>query len=635
MATRSRGRSGRRSRACRRSLRAPRRTPRRRSTQPIADGGAARRSSSSRLSTRDGVERSGSARGFRISGKPTRSANAYDLVGSIGARSTRPWVRRPGAGPPSSRACRGTTTPYGPTYRGCSRPRAPAPRRGCAPRSSPRAGRPTALLLHPANGVDHRVDVGHGADLVVVRPSSACSSSSSQSPGRSPMPMTVAPTCCKPADELPLIVGERRLDEDDVHVLRTLIDAAVTVPFTILRRRCRSSGIDGTSSGVVGICDGPHVVAARRSSTRSIRARWMDSDGDGVGDLPGVIARLDYLSGSASTPSGCRRSTRRRWSTSATTSRTTATSTRCSERSPTSTGWSREAHARGIQVLLDWVPNHTSDQHPWFVASRSSRDHPKRDWYIWRDPRPDGGPPSSWLNYSGNSTWKWDEDTQQYYYRVFTDSQPDLNWRNPDVREAMYETLRFWLRRGVDGFRIDVLSLLVEDDELRDNPPNPDYRPGVDFPYAQELSIYHVDRPETRELVRHIRKVVDEFGDDKVLLAELVCRWTRRGLLRRERRGHPGAVQLRAHRRRLGRARAGRLHRPLPCCAADRGLAELGARQPRRLAGGEPARLPAGAGGGDADADAAAARQRCTTATRSGSRTWISRRSGCSIRSPR
>ena len=249
---------------------------------------------------------------------------------------------------------------------------------------------------------------------------------------------------------------------------------------------------------------------------------WMDSDGDGIGDLPGVIARLDHL----------------RWlgvdaiwlspvypSPMVDFGYDVADYCDIDPLFGTLADFDRlvaQAHARGIRVLLDWVPNHTSDQHPWFVASRSSRDDPKRDWYIWRDPRPDGGPPSSWLNYSGNSTWKWDEDTQQYYYRVFTDSQPDLNWRNPDVREAMYETLRFWLRRGVDGFRIDVLSLLVEDDELRDNPPNPDYRPGVDFPYAQELSIYHVDRPETRELVRHIRKVVDEFGDDKVLLAELV-----------------------------------------------------------------------------------------------------------------
>jgi alpha-glucosidase len=172
-------------------------------------------------------------------------------------------------------------------------------------------------------------------------------------------------------------------------------------------------------------------------------------------------------------------------------------------------------------VLLDWVPNHTSDRHPWFQASRASRDDPKRDWYIWRDPRPGGGPPTNWLRYAGDSAWRWDEPTGQYYYRVFLDSQPDLNWRNPEVQEAMFDTLRFWLARGIDGFRIDALVALVEDDRLRDNPPNPRYRPGEDFPYMRELSVWNIDQPETRELAARMRKVVDEFGDDRVLLAEL------------------------------------------------------------------------------------------------------------------
>ena len=249
---------------------------------------------------------------------------------------------------------------------------------------------------------------------------------------------------------------------------------------------------------------------------------WQDSDGDGVGDLPGIVGRLDHLGWlgvdaiwlSPVYPSPM-----------ADFGYDVADYCDIDPLFGTLADFDRlvaEAHARGLRVLLDWVPNHTSDQHPWFVASRSSRDDPQRDWYVWRDLAPDGGPPSNWLNYSGTSTWKWDEPTGQYYYRVFTDQQPDLNWRNPEVQEAMYETLRFWLRRGVDGFRIDVLSLLVEDDQLRDNPPNPDYRPEADLPYMQEVSVHQVDRPETRELVRHIRKVVDEFGDDKVLLAELV-----------------------------------------------------------------------------------------------------------------
>jgi alpha-glucosidase len=249
---------------------------------------------------------------------------------------------------------------------------------------------------------------------------------------------------------------------------------------------------------------------------------WMDSDGDGDGDLRGILARLDHLTWlgvdaiwlSPVYPSPlvdfgydvadyC--DVDPMFGTLADFDRLLA-----------------EAHHRGLRVLLDWVPNHTSDQHPWFLESRSSRDNPRRDWYVWRDGKPDGAPPSNWLTYAGESAWRWDELTGQYYYRVFLDQQPDLNWRNPAVQAAMFETLRFWLARGVDGFRIDVLSLLVEDDQLRDNPANPDYRPGEDFPFMRELSVWNVDRPETRELASQIRKVVDEFGDDRVLLAELV-----------------------------------------------------------------------------------------------------------------
>ena len=121
----------------------------------------------------------------------------------------------------------------------------------------------------------------------------------------------------------------------------------------------------------------------------------------------------------------------------------------------------------------------------------------------------------------GQSAWCWDEATGQYYYHFFLDAQPDLNWRNPEVQSAMLDTLRLWLERGVDGFRIDVLSLLVEDDQLRDNPVNSEFREG-DWPYLRQRFTYTHDQPETRELARRIRKVVDEFGDDKVLLAELV-----------------------------------------------------------------------------------------------------------------
>jgi alpha-glucosidase len=138
-------------------------------------------------------------------------------------------------------------------------------------------------------------------------------------------------------------------------------------------------------------------------------------------------------------------------------------------------GLLREAHRRGLKVILDLVPNHTSDQHSWFIASRSSRTDPKSDWYIWRDPAVSGGEPNNWLSEFGGPAWEFSPGRGQYYYHAFLKQQPDLNWRNPRVREAIYEVMRFWLRRGVDGFRIDVLWHLIKDDKFRDNPPNPAY----------------------------------------------------------------------------------------------------------------------------------------------------------------
>jgi alpha-glucosidase len=248
---------------------------------------------------------------------------------------------------------------------------------------------------------------------------------------------------------------------------------------------------------------------------------FMDGDGDGVGDLPGILARLDHLTWLGVDAV---------WLSPVHPSPMDDFGYDISDYTGVDPVFGTlddldrlvaAAHGRGLRVLLDWVPNHTSDRHPWFLASRASRDDPKRDWYIWRDPRPGGGPPTNWLRYVGDSAWRWDEDTGQYHYRVFLDSQPDLNWRNPEVQEAMFDTLRFWLARGIDGFRIDALVALVEDDRLRDNPSNPRSRPGEDFPYMRELSVWNIDRPETRELAARMRKVVDEFGDDRVLLAEL------------------------------------------------------------------------------------------------------------------
>jgi alpha-glucosidase len=172
-----------------------------------------------------------------------------------------------------------------------------------------------------------------------------------------------------------------------------------------------------------------------------------------------------------------------------------------------------EVHSRGLKLMLDFVPNHTSDQHPWFLESRSSRDNPKRDWYLWRDQ------PNNWLSNFGGSAWQLDPVTNQYYLHSFLIQQPDLNWRNPAVREAMFNVLRFWLARGVDGFRVDVMWLMIKDDEFRDNPLNPAYTPGSPN-NSRQLSVYNANRPEIHSLIAEMRAVVDAFPD-RVLIGEI------------------------------------------------------------------------------------------------------------------
>jgi alpha-glucosidase len=176
----------------------------------------------------------------------------------------------------------------------------------------------------------------------------------------------------------------------------------------------------------------------------------------------------------------------------------------------------RDAHSSGLKVILDFVPNHTSDQHPWFKESRSSRLNPKRDWYIWRNGKSDGVSPNNWVSQFGGSAWTFDASTEQYYLHSFLREQPDLNWRNPAVRHAMHDVLRFWLDRGVDGFRVDVLWLLIKDAELRDNPPNPNYRLH-DAEINRYLNIYNGDQPEIHEVVAEMRSILDQF-DQRILI---------------------------------------------------------------------------------------------------------------------
>jgi alpha-glucosidase len=177
------------------------------------------------------------------------------------------------------------------------------------------------------------------------------------------------------------------------------------------------------------------------------------------------------------------------------------------------------AHESGLKLILDLVPNHTSDQHPLFLKSRASRQNAWRDWYIWRDPAPDGGPPNNWLSEFGGSAWQYDSVTGQFYYHAFLAAQPDLNWRNPAVRAAIYDVMRFWLRRGVDGFRVDVIWHLIKDAEFRDNPANPDFVAGESL-YRSLVPLYSTDRPEVHDVIADMRRVSDEFPD-RVLIGEI------------------------------------------------------------------------------------------------------------------
>ena len=190
-----------------------------------------------------------------------------------------------------------------------------------------------------------------------------------------------------------------------------------------------------------------------------------------------------------------------------------------------------EAHRRGMKIIIDWVPNHSSDQHPWFIESRSSRDNPKRDWYIWRDAKPDGLLPNNWGSFFGGPAWTFDDKTGQYYMHQFVKEQPELNWRNPEVERAMYETLRFWLRRGVDGFRMDVIGLIIKDEALRDNPPNPNADPNLpeNDLFSRLIQKYNLDQDDVHPYIRRIRGVLDEF-DDRCGIGELfgpLDRWMR------------------------------------------------------------------------------------------------------------
>lgn len=239
---------------------------------------------------------------------------------------------------------------------------------------------------------------------------------------------------------------------------------------------------------------------------------FYDSDGDGIGDLPGITANLDYfreLGVETIWLSPFYRSPQRDFGYDISDFRDVAPEYGTLADADTLIA---EAHRRGLRVVLDMVLNHTSDQHPWFIESRSRRDHPRRDWYVWRDGRRPGGkaPPNNWYNMIGSRGWHYDSATDQWYWAQFLPFQPDLNYRNPAVRREMFDVLRFWLERGADGFRLDIINALFEDAEFRDNPfcwrlfPAPD-DPSVLF-RRPERTLNH---PDTLAFVRELRRFVD------------------------------------------------------------------------------------------------------------------------------
>lgn len=177
----------------------------------------------------------------------------------------------------------------------------------------------------------------------------------------------------------------------------------------------------------------------------------------------------------------------------------------------------KESHSRGIKIIMDLVINHTSHLHPWFLESRSSKESRKRDWYIWKD-KVEGKEPNNWMAAFGGKAWEWDEKTEQYYYHAFTVEQPDLNWRNPEVKNAVFKMIRFWLDMGVDGFRLDVVNYYIKDEELRNNPRH--FFQGF-REYERQDHIFDRNRPETHDILKEFRKLLDSYPGDRMSVGEV------------------------------------------------------------------------------------------------------------------
>ncbi|MBJ3763044.1 DUF3459 domain-containing protein [Maribius pontilimi] len=243
---------------------------------------------------------------------------------------------------------------------------------------------------------------------------------------------------------------------------------------------------------------------------------YQDTNGDGIGDLPGIIHRLDHIAElgvDAIWISPFFRSPMLDFGYDV--------SDYCDVDPMFGTirdfeALVERAHALGLKVLIDLVLSHTSDQHPWFQESRASRDNPRADWYVWAEAKPDGTPPNNWLSIFGGSAWQWDGERMQYYLHNFLSEQPDLNFHTPAVQDALLDVARFWLDKGVDGFRLDTVNFYVHDKQLRDNPPlNPEERnentaPAVN-PYNFQDHLYDKTQPENLDFLRRLRALMEEY----------------------------------------------------------------------------------------------------------------------------
>jgi alpha-glucosidase len=249
-------------------------------------------------------------------------------------------------------------------------------------------------------------------------------------------------------------------------------------------------------------------------------ASFSDSDGDGTGDLRGTIDNLDYLNDGTPSSLGVDAI----WLTPVNASPMLDFGYDVSDYLSVNPRLGtmddleellEQCHRRGVKVIMDMVLNHTSDQHEWFVESRSSRDNPRRDWYIWRDGKAPGKPPNRWRAVVEGSAWEYDDNTRQFFYHAFLPFQPDLNWRNPEVKEALFEACRFWLDKGVDGFRLDLVNFLYEDLFLRDNPRRFGLRP-----YDLQEHIYDRSRPESLEAAKELRRLTDAYPE-RMMMGEV------------------------------------------------------------------------------------------------------------------